>query len=119
MFDEILKMVKDHLSQNPEIAAAIPADQHDALHQEIANHLANNATTAPATAQPASGGILGTLENAIAGGGSITNAIEGGLLSSLTAKFGLPPSITGAISGALPGLMQKFMQHKQEQNPTA
>jgi|SRR5579871_856845 len=103
MFDDILNLVKEHLGNNPQVAAAIPADQADAIHTEIANHIANAGT------QPANGGgILGTLENAISSGGTVTSAIEGGLVSSLTSKFGLPPSVTGAIAGALPGLLQRF-----------
>ena len=132
MFDDILKMVKDHFSDNPEIAAAIPAGQEDAVHNAIAEHLVNNAVT-PATGpvaatdtqqattglqgitgglQGAASGLLGKLENNIASGGVVTSAIEGGLVSSLASKFGLPPSITGAISGALPGLLQKYFAHK-------
>jgi hypothetical protein len=44
----------------------------------------------------------------IAEEGTVVNAIEGSLLSTLTSKFGLPPSVTGAMSGALPGIMQKL-----------
>jgi hypothetical protein len=115
MFDQILALVKEHMANNPEIAAAIPAGQEDAVHNEIASHVVNTLATqtaaAAATTAPASGGLgglLSGLENSIAAGGPLVNAIEGGLLSSLTSKFGLPPSITGAISGALPGIMQKF-----------
>ncbi len=107
MFDDILKMVKDHFGNNPEIANAIPADQADAIHNEIANHVTNGIANQPPTQQP-SGGILDTLKHNVASGGTITSAIEGGLVSSLASKFGLPPSITGAIAGALPGLLQKW-----------
>jgi uncharacterized protein YidB (DUF937 family) len=123
MFDEILQMVKEHFGNHPEISA-LPAEQQDAIHQEIANHVSNtlanqSATTAmtsetvnPVNNLSSSGGIgsglLGKLENAVASGGTVTNAIEGGLIGSLASKFGLPPSIAGAISGALPGLLQKF-----------
>lgn len=109
MFDEILQMVKEHMGNNPAVAN-LPPDQADALHNEIANHIANNMTDAPAQG----GGILSSLESAIGGGGNITNAIEGGLVSSLASKFGLPPSITGAIAGALPGLLQKFTNRNQQ-----
>ena len=116
MFDEILNLVKDHLGNNSEIAAAIPADQADAVHNEIATHLTNGLNNQPATESGESGGILSKLESSIASGGTITNAIEGGLVSSLTSKFGLPPSITGAIAGALPGLLQKFAANKAQGN---
>ena len=113
MFDEILKMVKDHLAENPEVAAAIPADQADAIHNEIATHITNGVSTTAANGSGGIGGILGKLESSMASGGTITSAIEGGLVSSLTSKFGLPPSVTGAIAGALPGLLQKFSQRQQ------
>ncbi|MDE3214185.1 MAG: hypothetical protein KGM98_13195 [Bacteroidota bacterium] len=108
MLDDILQMVKEHLGNNPAVAAAIPADQADAIHQEIAQHISNNM---PAQAASGGGGLLGgimgKLESEIAGGGPVASAIEGSLVNSLTTKFGLPPSVTGAIAGALPGLLQK------------
>jgi hypothetical protein len=105
MFDQILELVKEHLGNNPQVAAAIPPGQEEAVHNEIATHVANTLATQPAAA---SGGILSSLENSIASGGPVVSAIEGSLISSLTSKFGLSPSVTGAISGALPGLLQKF-----------
>ncbi|MEO7048178.1 MAG: hypothetical protein ABI091_22965 [Ferruginibacter sp.] len=115
MFDEILNMVKEHLGNNPDVAGAITPEQENAVHTEIANHLSNLAANPAAaavtsTAQGQSTGILGEIESAVANGGAGVSAIEGGLISSLTTKFGLPPSVTGAISGMLPGLLQKFMQ---------
>ena len=117
MFDEILNLVKEHLGNNPEVAAAIPAGQEDAVHKEIASHVANSLQNQPAAESGGFGGILSKLESNIAGGGTITNAIEGGLVNSLTTKFGLPPSVTGAIAGALPGLLQKYMNKKKD-DPT-
>ncbi len=108
MFDQILELVKEHFNNNPEAAAAIPAGQQDAVHQEIATHIANTVAANNAASNSGFGGILSSLENSIAGGGPVVSAIEGGLINSLTTKFGLPPSITGAISGALPGILQKF-----------
>jgi hypothetical protein len=54
MFDQILELVKEHLGNNPEISAGIPAGQEDAVHNEIANHVTNSLTTQPAE----SGSIL-------------------------------------------------------------
>ncbi|MEP6746136.1 MAG: hypothetical protein ABJB86_00340 [Bacteroidota bacterium] len=105
MFDQILQLVKEHVGNNPQIAAAIPPGQEEAVHNEIATHIANTLATQPVASN---GGILSSLENSIASGGPVVSAIEGSLISSLTSKFGLSPSITGAISGALPGLLQKF-----------
>ncbi len=111
MFDEILKLVKEHLGDNPQVASVIPAGQSDAIHNEIANHITNGLTS-QSTDHGGFSGIIGKLESNVASGGSITSAIEGGLVSSLASKFGLPPSITGAIAGALPGIMQKFANRK-------
>lgn len=121
MFDDILKLVKDHFENHPDVAPNIPPDQADAIHNEIANHIANTVTanasgTTAIPATPGQGGLSGiisTVENAVASGGVGVSAIEGGLVSSLASKFGLPPSITGAISGALPGLLQRFMHKPQ------
>lgn len=118
MFDEILNLVKEHLGNNPQISSAIPPGQEDAVHKEIATHVANNLQNQPAAETGGFGGILSKLENNIAAGGTVTNAIEGGLVNSLTTKFGLPPSVTGAIAGALPGILQKYM-NKQKNNPAS
>jgi hypothetical protein len=102
MFDEILQAVKAQLGDHPDMSSLSP-DQADAVHNEIANHI-NNA----AAQGSGGGGLLGSLEGMLTSGSPVTSALEGGLINSLTSKFGLPPSITGAISGALPGLLQKF-----------
>jgi hypothetical protein len=108
MFDDLLNLVKEHLGNNPAIAAAVPADQQDALHNEIATHLNNALPSQPVGGGGLFGGILSKLESGMAGGGAMTSAIEGGLISSLASKFGLPPAVTGAIAGALPGILQKY-----------
>lgn len=115
MFDEILKMVKDHLGNNPEIANSIPADQQDAIHNEIATHVTNG-IQAQAAASGGAGGLLDKLKNTVAGGGTVVNAIEGGLVGGLMSKFGLPASVTGAIAGALPSLLQKFLHKVNDPN---
>ena len=102
MFDEILQAVKEQLSNHPD-ASNLSPEQADALHNEVATHI-NNAVAQ----QGSGGGLLGSLESALTSGSPVVSAIEGGLMNSLTTKFGLPPAITGAISGALPGLLQKF-----------
>lgn len=119
MFDEILNLVKEHLGNNPEVAAAIPAEHADAVHNEIATHVANSLSTQPEGEGGIFGSLLSKLEGGMASGGTGTSAIEGGLISSLAAKFGLPPSITGAIAGALPGLLQKYMANKTQGNTPA
>lgn len=116
MFDEILNLVKEHLENNPQVAAAIPPEKADAVHNEIATHVASTLQNQSAEESGGFGGILSKLENNIAAGGTITNAIEGGLVNTLANKFGLPPSVTGAIAGALPGILQKYMNKKKD-NP--
>ena len=124
MFDDVLQLVKEHLGNNPEVAQAIPPEQADAIHQEIATHVTNGlqGQTPPAEAGGlfgaggiggvTSGGLLSSLENSLASGNILTSAISGGLVASLASKFGLPPAATGAIAAALPGLMQKLTQRQ-------
>lgn len=116
MFDEILQLVKEHLGNNPQVAAAIPADQQDAVHNEIAHHVTNNLAKKSAGNSGMFGNVLSKLESGVATGSPMTSAIEGGLVSSLANKFGLTPAITGAIAGALPGLLQKYAMKKAAGN---
>lgn len=115
MFDEILKMVKDHLGNNEQVSSNIPADQQDAVHQEVATQVTNELKN-QATAQGGAGGLLATLQGAITSGSPIVNAIEGGLVGTLASKFGFGPGVTGAIAGALPGLLQKFVHKANDPN---
>jgi len=108
MFEQILNMVKDHIGNDPQLSAAIPADQQEAVHNEIATHLANS-IPAGADTSNGLGGLLSSVESGLAGGG-LTSMIEGGLVSTLASKFGLPPAVTGAVTAALPGLIAKFTQ---------
>ena len=107
MFDQILQTVKEHFGNDPQISAAIPAEQQDAVHHEIATHV-NNAINNRASAQGGSTGLLSMLEGGMASGSPLVSAIEGGLAGSLASKFGLSPMVIGAIAGALPGLLQKY-----------
>ena len=115
MFDEILKMVKDQISNNPQLASAIPAGQEEDVHNEIASHI-DNGIKNEAQAQGGVGGLLDSLKDAVSSGSPITSAIEGGLVGSLGSKFGLSPVVTGAISAALPGLLQKFAHKANDPN---
>ena len=118
MLDEILNLVKEHFNANPEAAAAIPEDQKDAVHQEIANHITNTlATQAPQ--EGGIGGLLSKLQSGMASGGTMASAVEGGLAGTLANKFGLPPVITGAIAGILPGLLQKFANKVKDPNDSS
>jgi hypothetical protein len=107
MFDQILQMVKEHMASNPQIAAAIPPEQADAVHNEIATHI-NNGLQGMSGAQGGAGGLLSQFENSLSSGNLLTSSIAGGLVGSLGSKFGLSPAITGAIAASLPGLLQRF-----------
>ncbi len=115
MFDQILQLVKEHLGNNPQVASNIPPEKQDEVNNEIASHITNGLKT-QASAQGGAGGLLSMLQGAVASGGTFTNAIEGGLAGSLASKFGLPPMVTGAIAGALPGILQKFAHKATDPN---
>ncbi|MDR3713159.1 MAG: hypothetical protein P4L51_10120 [Puia sp.] len=117
MFDEILQLVKEHVGGNPQIAAAIPPEQADAIHHEIATHINDGLQNQAATPAAGGGGILSTLENSLSSGNLMTSSVVGGLIGSLGNKFGLPSAVTGAIAASLPGLVQRFTQ--KAANPAA
>lgn len=118
MFEQIVQLVKEHLGSNPQVSSAIPAGQEDAVHQEIANHITQGIAS-QTSAQGGIGGLLAKLQGGMASGSPITNAIEGGLASSIASKFGLPPMVTGAISAALPGILQKFAHKAADPNDSS
>jgi uncharacterized protein YidB (DUF937 family) len=115
MFDQILQLVKEHIGNNPQISSTIPGDKQEAVNNEIAGHITNGLQN-QAVANGGAGGLLSMLQNAMASGSPVTSAIEGGLVSSLASKFGLPPMATGAIAGALPGILQKFARKANDPN---
>jgi uncharacterized protein YidB (DUF937 family) len=115
MFDQILNLVKEHLGSNPQVASAIPPEKADEVHKEIASHVTNGLAS-EATQSGGVGGLLSKLQNGVSAGSPVTSAIEGGLVSSLANKFGLPPMVTGAIAAMLPGLLQKFVHKTNDPN---
>lgn len=116
MFEEILQEVKEKLSNHPAIAGNIPADQADAIHQEIATHI-HKTVQDPGTPQE-SGGILSELEGRLGSGDILTSAIAGGLIGSLGRRFGLSSAVTGAIAASIPGLVKKYTEKKTGPAPT-
>ena len=114
MFDEVLKMVKDHLGNNQEISS-LPADQRDAVHHEVATQMTNELKNQAST-QGGAGGLLSMLQNSLTSGNPVVHAIEGGLVGGLLGKFGLSPTIAGAVTAALPGLLQKFVHKANDPN---
>ena len=117
MFDEILKMVKDHLGNNQEVSS-LPAYQQDAVHHEVATQM-TNALKNQAGAQGGAGGLLSMLQDSLTSGSPVVHAIEGGLVGGLLGKFGLSPTIAGAVTAALPGLLQKFVHKANDPNDTS
>ena len=115
MFDQILEMVKSHLGNNPEITSNLSPDKQDELHNEVATQITQGLAS-QASQEGGVAGLLQSLQNAATNGSPITGAIEGGLISSLASRFGLPPSVTGAIAGALPGLLQRFAAKANDPN---
>jgi uncharacterized protein YidB (DUF937 family) len=115
MFDEIVNMVKHQLGNNPQVAQSVPQGQEDAIHHEVATQLTHGLAN-QSLQQGGIGGMLSQLQNAATAGSPIVNAIEGGVVSSLASKFGLPPMATGAIAAALPGLLQKFARKANDPN---
>ena len=114
MFEQILQAVNEYLGNNPQIHSALPANQQEAVHQEVANQIHNGLQT-EATAQGGIGGLLSQFEGGLANRSLATSAIAGGLMNSLTSKFGLSPAITGAIAAALPAILQKFAEQSHGQ----
>jgi hypothetical protein len=82
MFDQILDLVKQHLSENPEIASQIPDDKKDDVHQEIASQITNGIKSQATSG--GIGGLLSSLQNSVASGGTLTSSIEGGLVGRTT-----------------------------------
>lgn len=107
MFDQLVNLVKEQVGNDPQVKAAIPPGQEDAVHEEIA-HQVTTGLAAQAATQGGIGGLLSKLQGGLTSGGALTNAIEGGVVGALGQKFGLPPAATAAIAAALPGLLQKF-----------
>jgi uncharacterized protein YidB (DUF937 family) len=115
MFDEIVNLVKQHIGNKPEVAANVPAGKEEAINHEIATQVTEGLSTQAAT-HGGVGGLLSKLQNTALSGSPVVNAIEGGLVSSLASKFGLPPAATGAIAASLPGLLQKIAHKANDPN---
>lgn len=112
MFDQILNLVKEHLSGNAEVSSSIPAERQDEVHNEVANQIQDGLKSQAS----GEGGIGGLLSSLTGGGGGLSSAISGGLAGSLGSKFGLPASAIAAITGAIPGLLQKFAHKANDPN---
>jgi len=115
MFNDILNLVKEHLSNSPDVANQIPDDKKDAVYNEITTHLHSGLKNNQAL-PGGTNNILSMLENAVTSDNPLVHAIEGGIVGSLASKFGLSPAVTGAVAGALPGLIQKYARRAADPN---
>lgn len=114
MFDQILNMVKEQMGNHPQASGAIPAEHADEVHKEIAGAVESGVKN-EAAGSGGIGGLLSSLAGS-ASGSPIANSITGGLVGTLTSKFGLPPAATGAIAAAIPGILQKFAHKTNDPN---
>ena len=105
MYEEILQLVKEHLTNDPEVSATVPAETADSVHEEIAQQI--HAGIQNPTSLLGEGGITSLLS----GGMGANNPIVSNLVNNLVAKCGLSPEAGGAITAALPGLLQKVVSH--------
>lgn len=115
MFDQVVSLVKEHLGNNPEVAQAVPPEQQQQVHEEVARQITQGVAQEAPT-QGGIGGVLSQLQHAAGSGSPVTGAISGGIVSALGSKMGLSPAVTGAIAGALPGLLQKLAHKANDPN---
>jgi hypothetical protein len=110
MFQDIVNVVKEHFAEHPEVSQHIPPEKRDDVYNEVATQVAGHLPASGAQGEKHEG-LFDKIKHAFGSGHAdpAAAAIEGGLVASLASKFGLPPAATGAIAGALPGLLQKLM----------
>jgi hypothetical protein len=114
MFDQILDLVKDQLGNNQHVDSQIPGEKKEQVHREVATQIDQGIKKQAAT--DGIGGLLAKLGGGIQSGGTLSHAIEGGLVGALGSKLGLPAAATGAIAAALPGLLEKFTHKVNDPN---
>jgi len=105
MYEEILQLVKEHLTNDPGVSATVPAEKADSVHEEVAQQI-NTGIQNPASLL-GEGGITSLLS----GGMGANNPIVSNLVNNLVVKCGLSPEAGGAITAALPSLLQKVVSH--------
>lgn len=108
MFDQILQEVKQHLAQDPNVASKIPPEHAEEVHREVAQGVTDGLK------EQATGGGLGGMVSSLTGGGggggadSLIPKVTKAVADRLNGKFGLSPQVVQSISGAIPGILQKF-----------
>lgn len=105
MYEEILQLVKEHLTSDPQVSATIPPEKADDVHREIADQI-HTGIQNPA-ALLGEGGIASLLSGGLGSGSPIVS----NLVNNLVSKCGLSAEAGSAITAALPGLLQKVMSH--------
>lgn len=105
MFDKVLDLVKQHISNNPEIAKYVPPGQQEEVNKEVATGV-NEGLKDSFT----SGGIGGMLSSLTGGAGNsdMSANIAKAVAERLEGKFGLSPEVIKKISTAIPGIIQKL-----------
>lgn len=106
MFDRVLELVKQQLGNDPKIASEIPPEHADAVHKEVASGVTDGLK------DTATGGGLGGMISSVTGGGGVSGAlapnISRAVAERLNGKFGLSPDTIQSITGAIPGILEKF-----------
>lgn len=108
MFDQILQEVKQHLAQDPNVASKIPPEHAAEVHREVAQGVSDGLKE-----QAISGGLGGMVSSLTGGGGnaaSLIPKVTKTVADRLNGKFGLSPQVVQSISGAIPGILQKFIK---------
>ena len=107
MYTQILNLVKDQLDNNPLVLDEIPANEANAIHREVAEHITDGLKL-QVTSPSGAGDLLANLSDGLDPGNATVSSIQAGLATSLNDKFGLSPTAIAAITDAIPGLLQKF-----------
>lgn len=104
MFDQLLQTVKEHLEGNAAVVSSIPQKDSDAIHQEIANAIANN--------------MDGVKEDWIASmlPGCSLNDIVQNLIKTLSGKFNLSSETVNTITAQLPCIVKCFLHKNNMHN---
>jgi hypothetical protein len=118
MFEEILRMVKEHFSNHPEISSEIPPEHADAVHREVADHITSQVAETPALRNDDQrrgglGGVFDRLSDLTNSSAPAPEANQGGLKNRLSSKFGLSSFATNAIASALPMLIGRFLMRRR------
>lgn len=105
MLDKVLDLVKQHISNNPEIAKLVPPGQQEDVNKEVASGVSDGLKNSFT-----SGGIGGMLSSLTGGAGNndMSENIAKAIAERLQGKFGLSPEVIQKISTAIPGIIQKL-----------